>query len=347
MRTFVEKILNAPAGSIVIRRPDIVMSHDNSARIRKIFEEMGGEKLKDAGKLLVVLDRKMTGTTDELIRDYNSIHRFMDEQKVEHFFDCDKGICHEILAGQLKPGGLIVGNDSHTCTAGAFNCMAVGLNKTETAVLWKEGEMWFRVPETIKISLKNRLPEGVYAKDLALWIMGMLREENVAYKSLEFHGEGVPALSIADRMTLANVTAEMGLKSAAFPPDDKLADYFGDYAVQGVWADRDAMYYKEFEVDLAQVIPLVMEVGEINEIKAPGEAGNSAGIDRSLCQWAVGRFKSGCPDFGWKKDCFGVPAFYCPGFPGDLFAGHSGGDYRSVSEVRSLYIRVQLWSLLG
>ena len=70
MRTFVEKILNAPAGSIVIRRPDIVMSHDNSARIRKIFEEMGGEKLKDAGKLLVVLDRKMTGTTDELIRDY-------------------------------------------------------------------------------------------------------------------------------------------------------------------------------------------------------------------------------------------------------------------------------------
>ena len=133
--------------------------------------------------------------------------------------------------------------------------------------------MWFRVPETIKISLKNRLPEGVYAKDLALWIMGMLREENVAYKSLEFHGEGVPALSIADRMTLANVTAEMGLKSAAFPPDDKLADYFGDYAVQGVWADRDAMYYKEFEVDLAQVIPLVMEVGEINEIKAPGEWG--------------------------------------------------------------------------
>lgn len=81
MRTFVEKILNAPAGSIVIRRPDIVMSHDNSARIRKIFEEMGGEKLKDAGKLLVVLDRKMTGTTDELIRDYNSIHRLWTNRK--------------------------------------------------------------------------------------------------------------------------------------------------------------------------------------------------------------------------------------------------------------------------
>ena len=115
----------------------------------------------------------------------------------------------------------------------------------------------------------------------------------------------------------------MGLKSAAFPPDDKLADYFGDYAVQGVWADRDAMYYKEFEVDLAQVIPLVMEVGEINEIKAPGEWGRLE-IQQGL-----------------------IGAFYRPGFPGDLFAGHSGGDYRSVSEVRSLYIRVQLWSLLG
>ena len=96
-----KKILNAPAGSIVIRRPDIVMSHDNSARIRKIFEEMGGEKLKDAGKLLVVLDRKMTGTTDELIRDYNSIHRFMDGQGC-----AGRKICSD----KLGPGKNVNGN---------------------------------------------------------------------------------------------------------------------------------------------------------------------------------------------------------------------------------------------
>lgn len=280
MRTFVEKVLNAPAGSIVVRRPDIVMSHDNSARIRKIFQRMGGEVLQDAERLLVVLDRKMTGTTDELIRDYNSIHSFMDEQQVKHFYDCDKGICHEILAKQLKPGWLIAGNDSHTCTAGAFNCLAVGINKTETALLWKEGYMWFRVPETIKIVLKNHLPQGVYAKDVALWLMGMLKEENVAYKSLEFHGEGVHSLTIADRMTIANVTAEMGLKSAVFPPDDRLADYFGDYAVSGIWADSEAVYYKEFEIDLSQLIPLVMSVGETKEIKA-------------VCEWGPLEFRQG------------------------------------------------------
>lgn len=272
-KTFVEKILNAPAGSIVIREPDRIMSHDNSAHIRKIFEETGGECLHDASKLIVVLDRKMTGTTDELIRDYNSIHCFMEEQQVEHFFDCDKGICHEVLTHYLHPGMLVVGNDSHTCTAGAFDCLAVGLNKTETAALWKTGKMWFRVPETIKIVLKHSLPEGVYAKDLALWIMGMLRDEDVAYKAIEYHGPGVHGLSVADRMTIANVTAEMGVKNAVFPPDDRLADYFGNYALQGVWADENASYHKVFEVDLVQLAPLVMEVSQKNEIKAAGEWG--------------------------------------------------------------------------
>lgn len=206
MKTFVEKKFNAPAGSIVVCEPDIILSHDNSARIRRIFENMGGENVASPSKLLVVLDRKMTGTTDELVRDYNSIHCFMEEQRVEHFFDCDKGICHQVLVDYLKQGMLIAGNDSHTCTAGAFNCMAVGLTKTETAVLWKTGKMWFRVPETVKITLKNSLPQGVYAKDVALWLIGMLRDEPVAYCSLEFHGEGIHNLSIADRMTIAKPT---------------------------------------------------------------------------------------------------------------------------------------------
>lgn len=288
MRTFAEKILNAPAGSVVIREPDMVMSHDNSARIRKLFEQLGGENIHDPSKLMVVLDRKMTGTTDELIRDYNSLHSFMAEQKVELFYDCDKGICHQMLTEHLKEGMLVVGNDSHTCTAGAFNCLAVGMNKTETARIWYGGRMWFRVPETIKMVLKNKLREGVYAKDLALWIMGMLKEENVAYKSLEFHGDGVPSLSIADRMTVANVAAETGLKNAVFPPDDVLADYFGDYAIQGVWADENATYFKEYVLDLSKVTPLVMEVGAENEIRTVGEWG-----DLEIQQGLIGACASG------------------------------------------------------
>lgn len=274
--TFVEKILNAPAGSIVYREPDIVLSHDNSARIRKLFEKMQGREVLYPERLVVVLDRKMTGTTDELVRDYNSIHDFMKEQQVRHFFDCDTGICHQVVAGLIRQGWVVVGSDSHTCTAGAFNCLAVGLNKTETAFLWKKGKMWFRVPETVKITLSGKLRPGVYAKDLALWVMGMLREENLDYQSVEYHGEGVSSLCIADRMTIANVSAEMGVKNSVFPPDDLLADYLGGYAVQGIWADENASYRKEFHIDLEKVFPLVMTAFPENEIKGVGELGEIA-----------------------------------------------------------------------
>ncbi|MEG0795847.1 MAG: aconitase family protein [Odoribacter sp.] len=290
-KTFVEKILNAPAGSIVFRAPDIVMSHDNSARIGKLFEKLKGEKVLHPEKLVVVMDRKMTGTTDELIRDYNGIHRFMQKQEVEHFFDCDKGICHEVLAEYLKEGLLLAGNDSHTCTAGAFNCLAVGLNKTETAMLWKSGEIWFRVPETVKITLKNSLREGVYAKDLALWVTGMLKGEMLAYQAVEYHGEGVHTLSIADRMTLANVASEIGVMNIVFPPDDTLADYFGNYAVQGVWADENALYSKEFEVDLAEVTPMVMSIGEGNKVKGVKEWGPLAIQQGLIGACACGRLE--------------------------------------------------------
>lgn len=267
-RTFVEKILNAERGSIVYREPDIVLSHDNSARIRVLFEQIEGRKVLKPQRLVVVLDQKMTGSDKELKNDYDSIHRFMKEQRVEHFFDCDRGICHQVLVEQLKQGLLVVGSDSHTCTAGAFNCLAVGLNKTETAVLWKTGKMWFRVPETIKIVLKNTLPEGVYAKDLALWVMGVLKNEQADYCAIEYHGAGVSSLSIADRMTVANISAEMGVKSSAFPPDDSLADYFGNYAVQGVWADENAVYRQEIEIDLGGVCPLMLVTHEHNQVRS-------------------------------------------------------------------------------
>lgn len=267
-RTFVEKILNAERGSIVYREPDIVLSHDNSARIRELFEKIEGRKVLKPQQLVVVLDQKMTGSDKELKCDYDSIHRFMEEQRVDHFFDCDRGICHQVLVEQLKQGLLVVGSDSHTCTAGAFNCLAVGLNKTETAVLWKTGKMWFRVPETIKIILKKSLPEGVYAKDLALWVMGVLKNEHADYCAIEYHGSGVSTLSIADRMTVANISAEMGVKNSAFPPDDSLADYFGNYAVQGVWADENAVYSREIEIDLSGVCPLMLATHEHNQVRS-------------------------------------------------------------------------------
>ena len=258
-RTFVEKLLNAEKGSIVVRKPDFVMSHDNSARVRRIFERIEGTQVYDPSQLVIVLDGKVSGLTTEVAMDYGSIRDFVEEQGVKHFYDSERGICHQLMADLVRPGMFIIGSDTHTATAGAFNAFAFGVNKTTTAVAWKTGRVWCRVPETIKIVLKNRLATGVVAKDLALWLMGVLKGMNVSGQFVEYHGEGVATLSIADRMTIANISWEMGLMGAVFPPDDVLADYFGELAVRGVWADNGATYSRYIEIDLAQVYPLVYD----------------------------------------------------------------------------------------
>lgn len=258
-RTFVEKLLNATKGSIVVRQPDFVMSHDNSARVRRIFEKIEGTEVYNPDQLVIVLDGKVSGLTSELAMEYGSIRDFVDEQKVKHFYDCGRGICHQLMTELVKPGMFLVGSDTHTATAGAFNAFAFGVNKTTTAVAWKTGRVWCRVPETIKVVLKNRLATGVVAKDLALWLMGILKGMNVSGQFIEYHGEGVASLSISDRMTIANISAEMGVMGAVFPPDDVLADYFGELAVRGVWADNGASYSRYIEIDLAQVYPLVYD----------------------------------------------------------------------------------------
>jgi 3-isopropylmalate dehydratase small subunit len=165
---------------------------------------------------------------------------------------------------------VIVGSDSHTCTAGAFNALAAGIDRTESAGLWKRGETWFRVPESLKINLTGNLGEGVYAKDLSLWIIGMLGSAGANYMSLEFHGPGVSSLTISDRMTLTNLASEMGAKNAVFPPDEVLQEYL-DKEIEGVWADPEARYASEIEINLSEVYPLVAAPHHVDNVRALSE----------------------------------------------------------------------------
>jgi 3-isopropylmalate/(R)-2-methylmalate dehydratase large subunit len=266
-KTFAEKILGAEAGAIVFRRPDIILTHDNTASIANTFRKMGGEKVKDPDQLLIVLDHNAPPTSVELANDYQKIRDIVKEQGIKKFHDVGKGICHQIMAEYAKPNMIIVGSDSHTCTAGAFNSFAAGIDRTETAGLWKQGETWFRVPESIKITLNGKLPEGVYGKDLSLWIIGMMGSSGADYMSIEFHGEGVYSLSIADRMTIANLASEMGAKNAVFPVDDILTTFLGE-KVEGTWADADARYIKEIVIDLNQLFPVVAAPHHVDNVKA-------------------------------------------------------------------------------
>ena len=145
MPTFVEKIFGAPAGTIVFRSPDIVLTHDNTLSIAKTFQKMGGEKVSNPKQLLVVLDHNAPPTTAGGATIYKQIREFVDQQNIKKFYDAGDGICHQIMANHAKPGMVIVGSDSHTCTAGAFNAMAAGIDRTETAGIWKKVKpgLWY------------------------------------------------------------------------------------------------------------------------------------------------------------------------------------------------------------
>ena len=275
-QTFVEKLLGASTGSIVFRKPDIVLTHDNTASIKNTFARMNGEKVADPDQLLIVLDHNAPPTNAKLANNYQIVRDLVREQGIKKFYDAGRGICHQIMSYHAEPGMLIVGSDSHTCTAGAFNALAAGIDRTEAAGLWKRGETWFRVPESLKITLRGKLNHGVYAKDLSLWIIGMIGSAGANYMSIEYHGEGVQTLSIAQRMTLANLASEMGAKNAVFPPDQVLADFYGVNMVKGLWADEDARYAKEIEINLDDVFPLVAAPHHVDNVKAVSEVEGKA-----------------------------------------------------------------------
>ena len=271
-RTFVEKIFDAQAGSIVFKKPDIVLTHDNTASIKNTFEKMGGEKVSDPNQLLIVLDHNAPPTTAKLATQYQTIRNIVKEQGVEKFYDAGKGICHQIMSYHAMPGMIIVGSDSHSCTAGAFNSMAVGIDRTEAAGLWKRGETWFRVPDSMKITLHGKLPKGVYAKDISLWIIGMIGSAGANYMSIEFHGEGVKSLGISERMTLANLASEMGAKNAVFPCDEILKGFYSeDQELNGVWADEGATYIEEIEINLDSIFPVVAAPHHVDNVKSLSE----------------------------------------------------------------------------
>ena len=274
-QTFAEKIFKAPAGAIVFAKPDLILTHDNTSSIYKTFQKMGGAKVFDPDQMLVVLDHNAPPTDSKLATQYQEIRDIVKHQGINKFYDAGKGICHQIMSYHARPGMLVVGSDSHTSTAGAFNSLAAGIDRTESAGIWKTGETWFRVPESLSITLSGSLKQGVSAKDLALWIIGMIGSDGANYMSIEYHGEGVRSLNISDRMTIANMASEMGAKNAVFPPDDVLDNYFGE-KISGIWADEGAKYCSEINIDLDHVFPVVAAPHNVDNVKSLAEV---AGIE--------------------------------------------------------------------
>ena len=235
--TFAEKALaraaglpSAVAGQVVDARPDIVLSHDNTAAIAKIFRTIGVERVLIPDRLAIALDHAVPAPTPQHAQNHAEVRKFVREQGIQHFFEVGRGICHQVLseAAVILPGQLILGADSHTTHYGWMGAFGAGIGRTEVAALWATGELWLRVPESMKITVTGRLGKGVTAKDLCLYIIGRLGADGGLYQSIEFHGEAIENLSLESRMVIPNMMAEFGAKNAYLPPDQAVFDYLAE-----------------------------------------------------------------------------------------------------------------------
>ncbi len=270
-KTFAEKVLgksageSVSAGQVVIVEPHFCMSHDNAAPISKTFSKIGVSKVWKPDHLVFILDHAVPAPTDKHAENHMQIRAFVKEQGIKHFYDVTSkgGVCHQIMCeeGFALPGLVMVGSDSHTCTYGALGAFSTGIGRSEMAGAWATGQIWFRVPESLKINVTGKFKKGVSAKDLILKIIGDIKADGADYMSVEFHGPAIEAMSIAERMTLCNMGIEMGAKNAVCPPDKKVLDFIGPIAKtdawEALWADDDAVYAQVLNYDLGDLEPCV------------------------------------------------------------------------------------------
>ncbi len=268
-KTFIQKVIerkigrSVEEGEIVFLEPDYILTHDNTAAImKKLSQIKKGIKVKYPERLVIVLDHVIPAVNAKTANNHKIIRKFVKQQLLIHFYDIGSGVCHQVLPekGLAIPASIIVGSDSHTCTYGAFGVFSTGIDRTEAAGVWVTGQTWFKIPKTYKITLKGKLQKYVTAKDLILKIIRELRADGANYKSVEYHGDGIRNLSIAERMTIANMAVEMGAKNSAFPVDEKTKNWLEEKYVTDfheIWADEEAEYEKEFIYELDKIIPQI------------------------------------------------------------------------------------------
>jgi homoaconitate hydratase family protein len=260
------------AGEIVNCKVDKAMSHDNTALVIQNFSEIGSESVWDPNKIIIPLDHRVPANIIEVAEAHKSIRNFVSEQKIENFLDIRKGICHQILCelGFVSPGDLIIGTDSHSTTYGALGAFGTGIGASEMASVWITGELWLKVPETIRIAITGTLPGSVFSKDVILKIIGEVSISGATYKALEFYGNIVKQFSISSRLTLCNMVVEMGAKTGIVPPDDITIDYLKSRVKAKstpIYSDPNATFEDELEFNVSNLEPQVACPHSVDNVK--------------------------------------------------------------------------------
>ncbi len=277
--TVIEKIVrrntgiaDAKAGDIVTVKVDRVMIHDIFIPfVAEKFEEMGFQTLWDPDKVVLIYDHLVPASQIDDTRHFRIGNAFARTYGLKHVHRSD-GICHQLMteAGYVKPGDVVFGTDSHTTTYGCVGAFSSGIGYTEMASILGTGTMWIKVPETIRVRINGKLPPNVTSKDVILTLIGDLGADGATYCALEFSGDTVSQMSVASRMTIANMAIEAGAKCALFTPDEKTADYCGITLTEketSLVGDEDARCIRELNYRAEDFVPVMACPSQVDKVR--------------------------------------------------------------------------------
>jgi len=273
-------------GELLVSQVDLVLANDITGPPAIAEFEKIGRPVFDKAKIALVPDHFSPCKDIKSATMCKTMRDFARKHQIVNYFEVGRmGIEHALLPdkGLAAPGEIIIGADSHTCTYGALNALSTGMGQTDIAVAMATGTTWFKVPEAIRIVLKGKKPHFVTGKDVILTIIGMIGVDGARYQSLEFTGEGVTELNMADRLTICNMAIEAGGKNGIFPVDEQTKEFLRQRGVtrdwQGVEPDPDAQYSRTIELDLSKLTP-VAAYPHLPENVHPAKEGKNIKIDQ-------------------------------------------------------------------
>ncbi len=281
-KTLAEKILSEHVGrdlkpgELVVVPVDVALVQDGTGPLTvEEFDKIGFKEVK-VPKAILFIDHAAPSPRKELSNAHNILRNFAKRTSAV-VSDVGEGISHQIIAERyIKPGDVLTGADSHTCTAGALGAFATGMGSTDIALAFGLGKVWMKVPQSYLFVLKGKLPEGVYSKDIILHIIGTIGADGATYKAMEFQGEVIEALSQEARLTISNMAVEAGAKVGLMPTDEKTREFLASYGrekdYREIKPDPDARYEKVFEIDVSRLEPTVSFPHTVDNTKPISEA---------------------------------------------------------------------------
>ena len=279
------KVDQVKAGEIHTIEVDRLMSNDGTTHltIDMYHNQLKHPKIADKDKLVFIMDHNVPAENPKTAAAHRKMRNFAKEHQIKLYEG--KGVCHQIMVeNHVCPGEFIMGADSHTCTYGALGAFGTGIGCTDFLYAMVTGQSWVLVPESVKFNLIGELPEGVYARDLILTIIGQVGANGCNYQVMEFTGEGAKTLTISDRIALCNMAVEAGAKTGIFEVDDVAMEYLKEHGREpkAVYhSDPDAHYVREYTFDLSKVEPVVAKPDFVDNL-APAKDVRGIKIDEAF-----------------------------------------------------------------